>query len=109
MDDKLSERTGINTFNSIYRVQSSTLKQLLSSRTLDKMTDNELVNGAKAYTANDLFRDLKKSIWSDMQGGKKPDASQRSLQKTYVNALIECLINRRTVPVRSEVWVVIRS
>ncbi|MGZ7212514.1 zinc-dependent metalloprotease, partial [Streptococcus pyogenes] len=32
MDDKLSERTGINTFNSIYRVQSSTLKQLLSSR-----------------------------------------------------------------------------
>ena len=74
MDDKLSERTGINTFNSIYRVQSSTLKQLLSSRTLDKMMDNELVNGAKAYTANDLFRDLKKSIWSDMQGGKKPDA-----------------------------------
>ena len=91
MDDKLSERTGINTFNSIYRVQSSTLKQLLSSRTLDKMTDNELVNGAKAYTANDLFRDLKKSIWSDMQGGKKPDASQRSLQKTYVNALIGML------------------
>ena len=61
------------------------------SRTLDKMTDNELVNGAKAYTANDLFRDLKKSIWSDMQGGKKPDASQRSLQKTYVNALIGML------------------
>ena len=91
MDDKLTERTGINTFNSIYRVQSSTLKQLLSSRTLDKMTDNELVNGAKAYTANDLFRDLKKSIWSDMQGGKKPDASQRSLQKTYVNALIGML------------------
>ena len=91
MDDKLSERTGINTFNSIYRVQSSTLKQLLSSRTLDKMMDNELVNGAKAYTANDLFRDLKKSIWSDMQGGKKPDASQRSLQKTYVNALIGML------------------
>ena len=91
MDDKLTERTGINTFNSIYRVQSSTLKQLLSSRTLDKMTDNELVNGAKAYTANDLFRDLKKSIWSDLQGGKKPDASQRSLQKTYVNALIGML------------------
>jgi hypothetical protein len=38
-----------------------------------------------------LFRDLKKSIWSDMQGGKKPDASQRSLQKTYVNALIGML------------------
>lgn len=53
--------------------------------------DNELTNGTNAYTANDLFRDLKKSIWSDLQGGKRPDASQRSLQKTYVNALIAML------------------
>ena len=90
-DEKLSEKTGINTFNSIYRVQSSILKQLLNRRTLDKMMDNELTNGTNAYTANDLFRDLKKSIWSDLQGGKRPDASQRSLQKTYVNALIAML------------------
>lgn len=91
MDNNLSERTGTNPFNSIFRVQSNILKRLISSRTLDKMTNNELMNGSKAYTANEMFLDLKKSIWSDLRGGKKPDLSQRGLQKVYVNALISLL------------------
>ena len=91
MDSKLTEKTKINTFNQIFRIQSNILKQLVSSRTLDKMTANELMNGNKAYTANDMFLDLKKSIWSDLRGGKRPDLAQRGLQKTYVNALVVML------------------
>lgn len=91
MDNKLTEKTKINTFNQIFRIQSNILKQLVSSRTLDKMTANELMNGNKAYTANDMFLDLKKSIWSDLRGGKRPDLAQRGLQKTYVNALVVML------------------
>lgn len=90
-DAKLEEKAGINSFNAISGVQRGILKRLLSTRTLDKMTLNELTNGTKAYTAADLFRDLKKSVWSDMQGGKRPDVWQRALQKTYVNALIAML------------------
>lgn len=90
-DSKLAERTGVNYFNVINRLQASRLQQLLSQGTLDKMTANELVNGSKAYTAVELFADLKKSIWSDMLGGKRPDVYQRGLQKTYVNALISLL------------------
>ena len=48
MDNKLTEKTKINTFNQIFRIQSNILKQLVSSRTLDKMTANELMNGNKA-------------------------------------------------------------
>lgn len=91
MDKKLAERTRINTYNSVFRVQSSILKQLLSKNTLDKMTNDELLNGAKAYTANNLFTDLKKGIWNDLQGGKRPDYAQRNLQKVYVNALISMI------------------
>ena len=91
MDDKLTEKAGVNTFNYIFRVQSNILKRLLSSRTLDKMTTNELMNGNKAYTSNEMFQDLKKGIWSDLRGGKKPDLNQRALQKVYVNALIAML------------------
>lgn len=91
MDNKLTEKTKINTFNQIFRIQSNILKQLVSSRTLDKMTANELMNGNKAYTANDMFLDLKKSLWSDLRGGKRPDLAQRGLQKTYVNALVVML------------------
>lgn len=91
MDDKLTEKAGVNTFNYIFRVQSNILKRLLSSRTLDKMTTNELMNGNKAYTSNEMFQDLKKGIWNDLRGGKKPDLNQRALQKVYVNALIAML------------------
>lgn len=91
MDNKLTERTKINTFNQVFRIQSNILKQLISSRTIDKMTANELMNGNKAYTANEMFLDLKKSVWSDLSGGNRPDLAQRSLQKTYVNALIVML------------------
>ena len=55
------------------------------------MTANELMNGNKAYTANEMFLDLKKSIWSDLRGGKRPDLAQRGLQKTYVNSLVVML------------------
>jgi len=91
MDKKLAERTRINTYNSVFRVQSSILKQLLSKNTLDKMTNDELLNGTKAYTTNNLFTDLKKGIWSDLQGGKRPDYAQRNLQKVYVDALISMI------------------
>ena len=34
---------------------------------------------------------MKKGIWSDLQGGKRPDYAQRNLQKVYVNALISMI------------------
>lgn len=99
MDDNLAEKTRINTFNTVFRVQNGILKQLLSKNTLDKMTNDELLNGTKAYTASNLFTDLKKGIWSDLRGGKRPDLSRRSLQKAYVNALIAMLDGSKGGPV----------
>ena len=74
----------------------SLLKGLLSSRTLDKMTTNELMNGTKAYTSAEMFQDLRKSIWNDLRGGKRPDLNQRALQKVYVNSLTAMLEKPKT-------------
>lgn len=90
-DTGLEERTGINTYSAVTRIQTKVLKRLLSSRTFDKMTNNERVNGAGAYTVQDLFGDLHKTIWSDITSGQRPTDSRRNLQKTYVNALISML------------------
>lgn len=97
-DNKLTEKASVNTFTYIFRVQSSILKRLISSRTLDKMTTNELLNGNKAYTSGEMFRDLKKGIWNDLRGGKRPDHNQRALQKVYVNALIAMLDKPKNNP-----------
>jgi hypothetical protein len=91
VDNKLAEKTDLNCYREIATVQNTILRRLLSVRTLDKMSANELLNGNKAYTSQELFNDLQKSIWRDLQGGKRPDAPQRSLQKSYVNALIGML------------------
>ncbi|MDR1005095.1 MAG: zinc-dependent metalloprotease [Prevotellaceae bacterium] len=91
VDTKLAEKSNLDCYREIASVQNSILKRLLSTRTLDKMSANELLNGTKAYTSQDMFRDLRKSIWSDLQGGKRPDLPQRAMQKTYVNALIALL------------------
>jgi hypothetical protein len=91
VDAKLSEKTGVNCYGSISGSQINIVKRLLSTRTLNKMTANEQLNGAKAYTTTEMFTDLKKSIWNDLQGGAKPDATKRLLQKAYVNALIDML------------------
>ena len=53
--------------------------------------NNERLNGSKAYTSDELFRDLHRSIWVDLNGGKRPDSYRRALQKSYVEALIGLL------------------
>ena len=91
IDQHLTEKTGINNYASISRVQTKILGQLMSEQTFDKMMRNEWTNGKEAYTVNQLFSDLGKSIWSDARYGKRPDSFQRTLQKKYVNALIGML------------------
>jgi hypothetical protein len=92
IDNQLTEKTGIDCYSSISRSQTRIIARLLNARTLNKMAANEQLNGsAKAYTTDEMFTDLKKSIWPDLQGGKKPDATKRLLQKAYVNALISLL------------------
>ena len=96
MDSQLLEKAQVNTSSFIFSVQSGILKGLLSSRTLDKMTTNELMNGTKAYTSAEMFQDLRKSIWNDLRGGKRPDLNQRALQKVYVNSSTAMLEKPKT-------------
>ena len=87
-DRTLEERTGINTFNNIVGIQGRILGELLTARTLDKMLENEMINGNLAYTAEEFFIDLDKEIWKSLRSGEQPLPSERFLQKVYVLALV---------------------
>ena len=91
IDKELMERSGANPYKSICGIQNGILKRLLSANTFDKMMDNERMNGDKAYTADEFFRDLNKSVWADLNGGKRPDSYRRALQKSYIKALVNVL------------------
>lgn len=103
IDKQLVEKLGVSIDATIANLQGKTLNRLLDKRTFDKMTRNASVNGAKAYTADELFQDLSKTVWRDLNGGAKPDFTGRCLQKTYITALIGCLDKNGGAPSTSRV------
>ncbi|MDR1882397.1 MAG: zinc-dependent metalloprotease [Prevotella sp.] len=88
IDKTLITKAGIDPVSSIGNIQKRILDRLISKYTIDKMLRDEAYNGARAYTAINMFNDLKKSVWSELAGGKAIDIYRRNLQKNYVNALI---------------------
>ncbi|MDR2472192.1 MAG: zinc-dependent metalloprotease [Tannerella sp.] len=88
IDKKLIEKADINPISYIGSVQRSPLTRLISRSTIDKLVRNEALNGKKAYTADEMFRDLKRGIWSELSSGANIDVYRRNLQKAYADALI---------------------
>lgn len=88
IDRQLMEKTKILPVNVICSLQSGVLARLINKNTLDKMSENEILNGKKAYTSAQMFNDLKKVIWSNLG---QSDIYKRNMQKAYVENLINLL------------------
>lgn len=88
IDRQLMEKAKILPVNVICSLQSGVLARLINKNTLDKMSENEILNGKKAYTSTQMFNDLKKVIWSNLG---QSDIYKRNMQKAYVENLINLL------------------
>lgn len=88
IDCQLMEKAKILPVNVICSLQSGVLARLINKNTLDKMSENEILNGKKAYTSAQMFNDLKKVIWSNLG---QSDIYKRNMQKAYVENLINML------------------
>jgi hypothetical protein len=93
------EKLGVDPVITIGKIQRSVVTRLISKNTFDKMLENEAYNGAAAYTPFQLLDFLKKSIWSELGTGKAVDIYRRSLQKSYVDALVSLVENAGQVGV----------
>ena len=83
--------SGVNPMESIAAIQKRTLASLLSANTIDKLLQFEAFDAPKAYTAIELFDDLKKGIWSELSAKKPIDMYRRNLQRMYAEELISFL------------------
>lgn len=88
IDRQLMEKAKILPVNVICSLQSGVLARVINKNTLDKMSENEILNGKKAYTSAQMFNDLKKVIWSNLG---QSDIYKRNMQKAYVENLINLL------------------
>ena len=91
----------------IQKLQTRQLRNVLSKSRLERMIDNEALNGSSAYSITEMLSDLRKGLWSEAQLGLKTDAYRRSLQRAHVICLGE-LMNEKTV-LRSDIQAATRA
>lgn len=84
-------KTGGNPLTIIGNIQDNVLNRLFGASTLNKLINAETAIGDNAYKMTDLFRDMKKGIWSELSTKKTIDVYRRNLQKSYVNVLSNLL------------------
>ena len=91
MDKKLYSFIGTGDMKTIASLQNAQLSRLISTSTISKLLDFEAYSPAQAYTATELFNDLKSGIFSELKTGKSIDIYRRNLQKMYAEKMIAIL------------------
>lgn len=75
------------TVERIRRLQERTLDNILNLGRMERMIENETINGTKAYTLASMMSDLRRGIWSELASGRKIDTYRRNLQKAHIDRL----------------------
>lgn len=99
ISEEINAKTGITGVSTILTVQRAGLSSLLSNRVLGNLITAEAAQGKNAYTIDDLFGDLNRSIWRELSTGAAPDVYRRGLQNLYVDRLISLLPKQGTTGV----------
>lgn len=80
----------------IKSTQQGLLAQLLSASRFNRLIEQEAIDGEDAYKAVDLLTDVRKGVWSELNGAGavKVDAYRRNLQRAYLDLLGDKLNGR---------------
>jgi hypothetical protein len=96
LEDRVINNIGpAGSVDKIRRMHASFLRNLLRQDRLKRMVDNEAINGPAAYSLEEMFKDLRKGLWSQVKSKKTLDIYQRNLQREHVNVLINLLNNEK--------------
>jgi hypothetical protein len=82
---KLPNSFGVELSN----IQKNTLDALITRRRMNNLLNTQYESKVKAYTLNEMFKDMDHDILTELYAGKNVDFYRRNLQKIYVNRLIE--------------------
>jgi Met-zincin len=69
--------------------QERILNSLLSNARFDRLVEQEAIDGAAAYKAADFMADVRRGIWSELEGAGpiRIDVYRRNLQNSYIDLL----------------------
>lgn len=75
----------------IKRLQTRQLDYLLRADRLERMIENEAMNGREAYTPTEMLDDLRRGLWSEVSSRRPISVYRRNLQRAHVQRLLELL------------------
>jgi hypothetical protein len=80
----------------IGNAQQRVLNSLLAAQKINRLVEQEAIDGANAYTATQFVADVRKGIWRELNlAAPKIDAYRRNVQRTYLD-VIDTRLNGRT-------------
>jgi hypothetical protein len=68
-------------------LQARTMSSLFNKDRLNRLIENQALNGSGAYTTLDLFTQIKSGVWSELKSGAAPDAYRRNLQRAWIDQM----------------------
>ncbi|MBR1839696.1 MAG: zinc-dependent metalloprotease [Prevotella sp.] len=82
-------------------IQNYVLWDLMTNDRIVRMYENEWLNGAKAFTPVEMMQMLHQSIFRKTIGGQSLDVMERSMQKSFVDALMTAAAEQEGVKISS--------
>jgi len=90
----------------IRSMQSNTLSNILDFGRMQRLLENEEINGKEAYTLLDMMEELRKGIWSELNSGQKIDRYRRNLQRAYIDRMAYLMTeNQEAIPSAYRRWI----
>lgn len=98
INQNLIAEAGVDPVSSIRNVQGTTLARLQNPTTLMKLINAEGTSSTPTYKTQDLFKDLRTGIWSELNTHSTIDLYRRNLQKLYVENLAALMKSPAAAP-----------
>jgi hypothetical protein len=76
-------------------IQTRTLNNMLDFGRMQRMLENETLNGSEAYGLYDMMKDVRNGLFSELRSGKKIDIYRRNLQRAYIERLEFIMTNEQ--------------
>ena len=91
LDEKIISKTRPDQgIDAISRIQEATLNTLFAPDRMQRFIETN-AKFPSSYNMDELFTDVRTSIWSELRSRKMIDASRRNLQKIFVEKMIATL------------------
>ena len=89
--------------------QTRTLNNILDLGRMNRMVENETLNGSDAYTLVSMMSDLRNGIWSELRSGRSIDTYRRGLQRAYVEKLGSIMVAKDVKSFRGSTPVTVKQ